>query len=108
MMLLYPGGQSGHTHLSILVWNISSFFVFDGQDKFDHDKGQKSAISGGRLHWRLSTGFFAFSPIFVCNFKTSPLKSGESSEKSSGDNRVKSCYVCGCHGFFGPEMVCQC
>ena len=35
--------------------------------------------------------------------KTSPLKSGESSEKSSGENRVKSCHVCGWHGFFGPE-----
>ena len=35
--------------------------------------------------------------------KTSPLKSGESSEKSGGENRVKSCHVCGCHGFFGPE-----
>ena len=43
--------------------------VFPGlqaQDKFDHDKGQKSAISGRRLHWRLSTGFFAFSPAFLC------------------------------------------
>ena len=37
--------------------------------------------------------------------KTSPLKSGESSEKSSGENRVKSCHVCGCHGFFGPDKV---
>ena len=37
------------------------------QDKFDHDKGQKSAISGRRLHWRLSTGFFVFSPVFMCN-----------------------------------------
>ena len=36
----------------VLIWQI--------QDKFDHDKGQKSAISGRRLHWRLSTGFFAF------------------------------------------------
>ena len=36
-------------------------------DKFDHAKGQKSAISGRRLHWRLSTGFFAFSPAFMCN-----------------------------------------
>ena len=36
------------------------------QDKFDHDKGQKSVISGRRLHWRLSTGFFAFSPVFMC------------------------------------------
>ena len=37
------------------------------QDTFDHDKVQKSAISGRRLHWRLSTGFFAFSPVFKCN-----------------------------------------
>ena len=40
---------------------------FQKSDTFDHDKGQKSAISGRRLHWRLSTGFFAFSPIFMCN-----------------------------------------
>ena len=39
----------------------------DTQDKFDHDKGQKSAISGCRLHWRLSTGFFALYPVFMCN-----------------------------------------
>ena len=40
----------------------------DCQDQFDHDKGQKSAISGRRLHWRLSTGFFVFfSPVFMCN-----------------------------------------
>ena len=78
------------------------------QDTFDHDKGQKSAISGRRLHWRLSTGFFAFSPAFLVQFsKTSPLKSGESSEKSSGENRVKSCHACGCHGFFGPELSCE-
>ena len=37
------------------------------QDKFDHNKGQKSAISGRRLHWRLSTGFFVFSPVLMCN-----------------------------------------
>ena len=74
------------------------------QGTFDHDKGQKSAISGRRLHWRLSIGFFAFfSSIYVQFSKTSPPKSGESSEKSSGENRVKSCHVCGCHGFFGPE-----
>ena len=35
--------------------------------RFDHDKGQKSAISGRRLHWRLSTRFFVFSPVFMCN-----------------------------------------
>ena len=51
------------------------------------------------LHW-----IFCFlSSIFVQFSKTSPLKSGESSEKSSGENRVKSCHVCGCHGFFGPD-----
>ena len=51
------------------------------------------------LHWIFSF----FSSIYVQFSKTSPLKSGESSEKSSGENRVKSCHVCGCHGFFGPE-----
>ena len=68
---------------------------------------------GGISHWAakgaVSTGG---SPLdfFLCFFlqclraisKTSPLKSGESSEKSSGENRVKSCHVCGCHGFFRP------
>ena len=74
------------------------------RDTFDHDKGQKSAISGRRLHWRLSTGFFAFSPGSLCILvRRAPQKSGESSEKSSGENRVKSCHVCGCHGFFSPE-----
>ena len=66
------------------------------QDKFDHDKGQKSAISGRRLHWI----FCFFSSICVQFSKTSPLKSGESSEKFRGENRVKSCHVCGCHSFF--------
>ena len=41
--------------------------TLENQDTFDHDKGQKSAISGRRLHWRLSTGFFAFSPGSLCN-----------------------------------------
>ena len=47
------------------VWN--RWAKISGQDAFDHDKGQKSAISGRRLHWRLSTGFFAFSSVFICN-----------------------------------------
>ena len=51
------------------------------------------------LHW-----IFCFcSSVYVQFSKTSPVKSGESSETSSGENRVKSCHVCGCHGFFGPE-----
>ena len=52
------------------------------------------------LHWI----FCFFSSVYVQFRKTSPLKSGESSEKSSGENRVKSCHVCGCHGFFGLEI----
>ena len=43
------------------------------QDKFDHDKGQKSAISGRRLHWRLSRWIFCFfSSIYAQFSKTSP------------------------------------
>ena len=52
------------------------------------------------LHWI----FCFFSRIYVQFSKTSSLKSGESSEKSSGENRVKSCHVCGCHGFFGTDL----
>ena len=49
--------------------------------------------------------FLLFLQYFHVQFsKTSPLKSGESSEKSSGENRVKPCHVCGCHGFFGPDF----
>ena len=54
------------------------------------------------LHWI----FCFFSSIYVQFSKTSPLKSGERSEKSGGENRVKSCHVCGCHGFFGPDYRC--
>ena len=76
------------------------------QGTFDHDRGQKSAISGRRLH---CTGgspldFLLFLQYYVQFSKTSPLKSGESSEKSTGENRVKSCHVCGCHGFFGVSF----
>ena len=49
--------------------------------------------------------FCFFSSFYVQVTKTSPLKSGESSEKSSGENRVKACHVCGCHGFFGPDIL---
>ena len=48
-------------------WTFSGLFFEFNQDTFDHDRGQKSAISGRRLHWRLSTGFFAFSPGSLCN-----------------------------------------
>ena len=84
-------------HSKVVVSWLLLFHMLFSEDKFDHDKAQKSAISGRRLHWRLSSLYVQFS-------KTSPLKSGESSEKSSGENRVKSCHVCGCHGFFGPDL----
>ena len=51
------------------------------------------------LHWL----FCSFSRFYLQFSKKSPRKSGESSEKSSGENRVKSYHVCGCHGFFGPD-----
>ena len=51
------------------------------------------------LHWI----FCFFSSMYVQFSKMSPLNSGESSEKSNGENRVKSCHVCGCHGFFCPD-----
>ena len=51
------------------------------QDKFDRDKGQKSAISGRRLHWRLSTGFSAFSPVVMCNLvRRAPQNLGKVAE----------------------------
>ena len=53
------------------------------------------AVSLEALHWI----FCFFSSVYVQFSKTSLLKSGESSEKSSGENRVKSCHVSGCHSF---------
>ena len=57
------------------------------------------------LHWI----FCFFFSIYVQFSKTSPLKSGESSEKSSGENRVKSCHVCGCqlHEIMFSELIWQ-
>ena len=63
LILINPYLLDSHVHLESAI----SIVLQKSQDKFDHDKGQKSAISGRRLHWRLSTGFFAFSPVFMCN-----------------------------------------
>ena len=76
------------------------------QDTFDHDKGTEICNYGApspleALHWI----FCSFSRFYVQFSKKSPRKSGESIEKSSGENCVKSCHVCGCHGFFGPEFA---
>ena len=77
------------------------------QGTFDHDKGQKSAISGRRLHCI----FFEFSPVhfslslgFLCNLVRKPPKMWRKvpdfwAEKKS----VESCHVSGCHGLIGPE-----
>ena len=76
---------------------------YQAQDKFDHDKGQKSAILGRRLHWRLSTGLFAFFPVFMCNLvRRAPQNLEKVAKNSSGENRVKSCHVClgGRFGYF--------
>ena len=76
------------------------------QDKFDHDKGQKSAISGRRLHWRLSTGFFAFSPVFMCNLVRRAPQNLEKVAKNPvekiASNPVTSVAVM---VFFGPEKT---
>ena len=81
---------------------------YSDQDAFDHDKGQKSAISGRRLHWRLSTGFFAFSPVFMCNLVRRAPQNLEKVAKNPvekiASNPVTSC---GCHGFFGPDLSFQ-
>ena len=50
------------------------------------------------LHWI----FCFFSSIYVQFSKTSPPKSGESSEKSSGENRAKSCHVLWLSWFLRP------
>ena len=75
------------------------------QDKFDHDKGQKSAISGRRLHWRLSTGFFALSPGFVCNLVRRAPENLEKVAKNPvekiAQNPVTSVAVM---VFFGPDF----
>ena len=49
--------------------------------------------------------FLIFFPVFMCNLVRQAPQNLESSEKSSGENRVKSCHFCGCHGFFGPENM---
>ena len=53
----------------------------ESQDAFDHDKGQKSAILGRRLHWIFrifSTGFFLLLSRFSVQFSQEiPPKCGE-------------------------------
>ena len=79
------------------------------QDTFDHDKRQKSAISGRCLH---RNGFY-FSPLDVFPFlevfcvircRNRP-KMLEKIARFPGEKKTaESCHVSGCHGFLGPEL----
>ena len=51
---------SGSLRARLLRKKWKTHLIFLSQDKFDHDEGQRSAISGRCLHWRLSTGFLLF------------------------------------------------
>ena len=88
------GLQVGHTQ----VFRASSTTTRDRNLQF------RGAVSTGGS----PLDFCFFSSIYVHFSKTSPTKSGESSEKSSGENPVKSCHICGCHGFFGPQVCMSC
>ena len=74
------------------------------QDTFDHDKGQKAAISGRRLHWIildfLQLIFSLFSRCTVQFSKEMVPKCGENCPISGRRKVRKSCHVCGCHSLF--------
>ena len=80
--------------------------IFKYQDTFNHDKGQKSGISGRRLHWIF---FFLFSPVdfspgfCVCNLVRKSLQNVEKIAHFQAEKNVDSCHVSGCHGLFGPK-----
>ena len=54
MALSLPGLALGSSRQGRLV---GGFAFCDCQDKFDHNKGQKSAISGHRFHWIVYLNF---------------------------------------------------
>ena len=47
--LEFAAFQREREEIAETFWQCT--FSLDAQDTFDHDKGQKSAISGRRLHW---------------------------------------------------------
>ena len=63
--------QAFHEVSSITVTWFNCFQFTMYQNAFGHDKGQKSAVSGRRLHWIFCLSFlqfvFPFSPGFLCN-----------------------------------------
>ena len=72
-------GQMGHVHgtdgthtkgCPAKIPYVYCFFSFPSQDAFDHDRGQKSGISGRCLHWIFGgnfspVDFFLFSRFSV-------------------------------------------
>ena len=77
------------------------------QDAFDHNKGQKSAISGRRLHWILifSSECFPFCPDLLSTLaRKSPQNVEKIARFPGGEKSVEPCHVSGCHGFFGPDL----
>ena len=98
-----------------IIWLMHlQFWSFsEVQDTFDHDKGQKSAISG-RAPSRLD--FFKFSPVdspfspdFLCNLvRKSPQNVKKISRSPGGEKSIESCDVFGCLGFFrSRELILQ-
>ena len=77
--------------------------IFQGM--FDHDKGQKSAISGRRLHWIFgifsSRCFSFFSRFYVQFSKEIALKCGENGP-ISGRTRLWLSW------FFRPRITIRC
>ena len=79
----------------------------EGQDTFDHDKGQKSAISGKFLHWIFlvfSNGHVPSLQVFCAKKKGNGPKTWRKLPDFRAEKKnLESCHVSGCHGCFGPE-----
>ena len=74
------------------------------QDACGHDKGQKSTISGRRLHWIFEfspVDFLRLSPGLLCKLvRKSPQNVEKIARLPGGEKSVESCHASGCHGFF--------
>ena len=74
------------------------------QEAFDHDKGQKSAVSGRRLHWMFwifSNGILPFSSTFsVWCSKKSTQNVEKIARFPGGEKSLELCHVSGCHVFY--------
>ena len=84
--------------------NCEETHVLSYQDAFDHDKGQKSAISGKFLHWIFLNfrqwNFSFFAPGSLCNLVRKSLQNVEKIARfPDGAKGAESCHVSGCHVF---------